>query len=61
LQLRAAGRTLSALASGICRLTAVLVVAALLPNLTLAAFWLRAIDMPVEASNASVQRKLKPD
>ena len=36
----------SALASGIRRLTAVLVVAALLPNLTLAAFWLRAIDMP---------------
>lgn len=36
----------SALTSGIRRLTAVLVVAALLPNLTLAAFWLRAIDMP---------------
>ena len=35
-----------ALAAGIGRLTAVLVVAALLPNLTLAAFWLRAIDMP---------------
>ena len=35
-----------ALASGIRRLTAVLVVAALLPNLTLAAFWLHAIDMP---------------
>ena len=35
-----------ALAAGIRRLTAVLVVAALLPNLTLAAFWLRAIDMP---------------
>ena len=35
-----------ALASGIKRLTAVLVVAALLPNLTLAAFWLRAIDVP---------------
>jgi hypothetical protein len=35
-----------ALAAGIKRLTAVLVVAALLPNLTLAAFWLRAIDMP---------------
>ena len=35
-----------ALAAGIRRLTAILVVAALLPNLTLAAFWLRAIDMP---------------
>ena len=35
-----------ALAAGIRRLTAVLVVAALLPNLTLAAFWLRAIDVP---------------
>jgi len=37
---------LSALASGIRTLTAVLVVVALLPNLTLAAFWLRVIDMP---------------
>jgi hypothetical protein len=36
----------SALTSGIRRLTAVLVVAALLPNLTLAAFWLRIIDPP---------------
>jgi SH3 domain-containing protein len=36
----------SALTSGIRRLTAVLVVAALLPNLTLAAFWLRVIDPP---------------
>ncbi len=35
-----------ALAWGIRRLTAVLVVAALLPNLTLAAFWLHAIDLP---------------
>ena len=35
-----------ALASGIRRLTAVLVVAALLPNLTLAAFWLRLIEPP---------------
>jgi uncharacterized protein YgiM (DUF1202 family) len=35
-----------ALASGIRRLTAVLVVVALLPNLTLAAFWLHAIDLP---------------
>jgi hypothetical protein len=34
------------LASGIRRLTAVLVVAALLPNLTLAAFWLRLIEPP---------------
>jgi hypothetical protein len=37
---------LSALTSGIRTLTAVLVVVALLPNLTLAAFWLRVIDMP---------------
>jgi len=37
---------LSGLASGIRMLTAVLVVAALLPNLTLAAFWLGLIDMP---------------
>jgi SH3 domain-containing protein len=37
---------LFALASGIRRLTAVLVVAALLPNLTLAAFWLRLIEPP---------------
>jgi Bacterial SH3 domain len=37
---------LLALASGIRTLTAVLVVVALLPNLTLAAFWLRMIDMP---------------
>ena len=36
----------SALASGIHRLTAVLVVVALLPNLTLAALWLGAIDLP---------------
>ncbi len=35
-----------ALATGIRTLTAVLVVAALLPNLTLAAFWLHAIDLP---------------
>jgi SH3 domain-containing protein len=35
-----------ALASGIRTLTAVLIVAALLPNLTLAFFWLRAIDPP---------------
>jgi Bacterial SH3 domain len=34
------------LASGIRRLTAVLVVAALLPKLTLAAFWLRLIEPP---------------
>ena len=34
------------LASGIRKLTAVLVVAALLPNLTLAAFWLRLIEPP---------------
>jgi hypothetical protein len=34
------------LASGIRRLTAVLVIAALLPNLTLAAFWLRLIEPP---------------
>lgn len=34
------------LASGIRRLTAVLVVAALLPNLTLAAFWLRLFEPP---------------
>jgi Bacterial SH3 domain len=37
---------LFALASGIRTLTAVLVVVALLPNLTLAVFWLRMIDMP---------------
>ena len=37
---------LSALNSGIRTLTAVLVIVALLPNLTLAAFWLGAIDMP---------------
>ena len=37
---------LFALASGIRTLTAVLVVVALLPNLTLAAFWLGMIDMP---------------
>ena len=42
-----------ALAAGIRRLTAVLVVAALLPNLTLAAFWLRAIDMPWSKQSAS--------
>jgi hypothetical protein len=36
----------SMLASGIRRLTAVLVIAALLPNLTLAAFWLRLIEPP---------------
>jgi hypothetical protein len=36
----------ASLASGIRRLTAVLVVAALLPNLTLAAFWLRLIEPP---------------
>ena len=36
----------SALASGISRLTVVLVSVALLPNLTLAAFWLRVIDPP---------------
>ncbi|MGZ8417096.1 MAG: SH3 domain-containing protein [Methyloceanibacter sp.] len=35
-----------ALASGIHRLTAVLILVALLPNLTLAALWLGAIDMP---------------
>ncbi len=34
------------LASGIRRLTAVLLVAALLPNLTLAAFWLRLTEPP---------------
>jgi hypothetical protein len=34
------------LASGIRRLTAALVIAALLPNLTLAAFWLRLIEPP---------------
>jgi hypothetical protein len=33
------------IASGIRKLTAVLIVAALLPNLTLVFFWLRAIDM----------------
>jgi hypothetical protein len=33
------------IASGIRKLTAVLIVAALLPNLTLLFFWLRAIDM----------------
>jgi hypothetical protein len=37
---------LFALASGIRTLTAVLVVVALLPNLTLAVFWLRMIDIP---------------
>lgn len=37
---------LSALASGVRMLTAVLVVVALLPNLTLAAFWLGMVDMP---------------
>jgi len=37
---------LAALASGIRTLTAVLIIAALLPNLTLAAFWLRLIDTP---------------
>lgn len=36
----------STLASGIRRLTVVVVVVALLPNLTLAAFWLRLIDAP---------------
>ena len=35
-----------ALASGIRTLTVVLIVAALLPNLTLAIFWLRVIDPP---------------
>lgn len=34
------------LASGIRRLTAVVVIAALLPNLTLAAFWLRLVEPP---------------
>ena len=43
---------LSALASGIRMLTAVLVVAALLPNLTLTAFWLGLIDMPWSKSVA---------
>jgi hypothetical protein len=48
---RAGARTpltapLSALNSGIRTLTAVLVVVALLPNLTLAAFWLHMVDMP---------------
>lgn len=38
--------SLSALASGIRTLTLVLIVAALLPNLTLAALWLRLIDLP---------------
>jgi hypothetical protein len=37
---------LSAVASGISRLTVVLVIAALLPNLTLLAFWLGLIDPP---------------
>ena len=36
----------SALASGIRRLTGVLIAVAVLPNLTLAALWLGAIDMP---------------
>jgi Bacterial SH3 domain len=36
----------STLASGFRRLTVVVVVVALLPNLTLAAFWLRLIDAP---------------
>jgi hypothetical protein len=43
----------SLLASGIRRLTAVLVVAALLPNLTLAAFWLRLIELPWSQSATS--------
>jgi hypothetical protein len=34
------------LASGIRRLTALVIIAALLPNLTLAAFWLRLIEPP---------------
>lgn len=57
-----------ALATGIKRLTAVLVVAALLPNLTLAAFWLRAVDMPwskpappaIAAAPAPAQPALPP-
>jgi hypothetical protein len=40
------GAPYTMLASGIRRLTAVLVIAALLPNLTLAAFWLRLIEPP---------------
>jgi hypothetical protein len=42
----APGAPFATLASGIRKLTAVLVVAALLPNLTLAAFWLRLIEPP---------------
>jgi SH3 domain-containing protein len=42
----APGAPFAVLASGIRKLTAVLVVAALLPNLTLAAFWLRLIEPP---------------
>jgi hypothetical protein len=42
----APGGPFAVLASGIRKLTAVLVVAALLPNLTLAAFWLRLIEPP---------------
>jgi Bacterial SH3 domain len=37
---------LSAVASGISRLTAVLIIAALLPNLTLVAFWLGLVEPP---------------
>ncbi len=40
------GAPFATLATGIRRLTLVLVVAALLPNLTLAAFWLRLIEPP---------------
>ena len=40
------GAPLATLASGIRRLTAVLVVVALLPNLTLAAYWLRLTEPP---------------
>ncbi|MGA7457897.1 MAG: SH3 domain-containing protein [Methyloceanibacter sp.] len=49
-----------AMASGIKRLTAILVVAALLPNLTLAAFWLRAIDMPWSKPAASSKASPTP-
>jgi SH3 domain-containing protein len=40
------GAPFTMLASGIRRLTVVLVIAALLPNLTLAAFWLRLVEPP---------------
>lgn len=49
---------LTGLTAGIRRLTAVLVVAAILPNLTLALFWLGLIDPPWEEAAVSAPKEI---